>query len=147
MYRLERYYAEYGHHTNRTDAVLGDWLFRDVNLSISRGMSSSFAAVHHADLIPLKVMGYKKAISFAVNRPEWYIHQPLGTIYFPKEILPIPSSWAAQTGNLRWTSRRHDRGGHFAALERPEIVAQDIQDCFGQIWELRDRNTERDSRL
>ena len=45
---------------------------------------------------------------------------------FPKEILHPPREWAERTlGDLRqWTE--HDRGGHFAAWEEPELLARDI---------------------
>ena len=38
----------------------------------------------------------------------------------------MPVAWVATTGNLVW-SRRHDRGGHFAALERPEELLSDLE--------------------
>lgn len=30
--------------------------------------------------------------------------------------------------------RQHDRGGHFAALERPEALFEDLEDFVGQVW-------------
>jgi microsomal epoxide hydrolase len=88
-------------------------------------------------------MGYKKGIPLGIDRAEWYINQPLGYHSFPKEIFPVPRSWAAQTGNLKWF-RGHaaSGGGHFAALEKPDVVAKDIEDCFGEIWDMRSRTRE-----
>ena len=45
---------------------------------------------------------------------------------FPQEILHPPREWAERTlGDLRqWTE--HERGGHFAAWEEPELLARDI---------------------
>jgi pimeloyl-ACP methyl ester carboxylesterase len=56
---------------------------------------------------------------------------PAAYAAFPKEILRPPRSLAARTyTNLkRWTPMA--RGGHFAALEQPEALAQDIKSFFG----------------
>lgn len=34
------------------------------------------------------------------SHPKWYLDVPLGFSSFPKDIYPIPQSWAATTGNL-----------------------------------------------
>jgi microsomal epoxide hydrolase len=49
---------------------------------------------------------------------------------FPKEILRPPRSLAAKTyTNLqRWTTM--PRGGHFAAMEQPEALANEILEFF-----------------
>ena len=67
------------------------------------------------------------------NHPDWYIKKPLGYSYFPKELIPIPVSWAATTGNLVW-SKVHESGGHFAALEEPEALLDDIEAWAKEVW-------------
>ncbi|KAM0791441.1 hypothetical protein ACM66B_005896 [Microbotryomycetes sp. NB124-2] len=70
----------------------------------------------------------------AIHRdPELYCSKPMGFSSFAFEISSAPKSWAAQTGKLMFY-KYHERGGHFAASERPEEFAQDMVDCFGQIW-------------
>jgi len=51
---------------------------------------------------------------------------PMGYAAFPKEILRPPRSQAETmyTDIRRWTAM--PRGGHFAALEQPELLAQDV---------------------
>ena len=51
---------------------------------------------------------------------------PAAVAEFPAEILHPPREWTERTlGDLRqWT--QHDRGGHFAAWEEPELLARDI---------------------
>ena len=50
---------------------------------------------------------------------------------FPKDILHPPRVLAEQVFNIqRWTEAR--RGGHFAALEVPELLAEDIRAFFRQ---------------
>jgi len=65
--------------------------------------------------------------------PKWHIKKPFGYSYFPKELVPCPRAWAAKGGNLVW-HRKHDKGGHFAAMERPEDMANDIEDFLKQVW-------------
>jgi len=55
------------------------------------------------------------------------IDVPMGYADFPKEILRPPRSLAEKTYTRieRWTSMKE--GGHFAALEQPEVLAEDIK--------------------
>ncbi|KAK5172060.1 uncharacterized protein LTR77_003697 [Saxophila tyrrhenica] len=54
----------------------------------------------------------------AHEKKEWRVKGALGFSWFPKEIAPVPRAWAATTGDLVFW-RQHEKGGHFAALERP----------------------------
>ncbi|WP_256679614.1 alpha/beta fold hydrolase [Pseudomonas sp. PB120] len=54
---------------------------------------------------------------------------PLGVALFPKEIPMPPRSWVARVFDVqRW--EHVDRGGHFAALEQPQILAEEIRAFF-----------------
>ena len=55
---------------------------------------------------------------------------PTGYAAFPHEILSPPRSLAAQTYTdiRRWQVM--DRGGHFAAMERPDALAEEIRAHF-----------------
>ena len=55
---------------------------------------------------------------------------PTGYAAFPKEILHPPRSLAERVyGNIqRWT--KMEKGGHFAALEQPELLAREIREFF-----------------
>lgn len=65
--------------------------------------------------------------------PSNYIQQPTGYSSFPMEIIQAPRSFVKASVNLRWY-KRHYQGGHFAALEQPAALAEDIADCFAEIW-------------
>ena len=57
------------------------------------------------------------------------IKPPLGVTLFPKELPLPPRSWVERGYNVqRWTQM--PRGGHFAALEQPELLAEDIRAFF-----------------
>jgi pimeloyl-ACP methyl ester carboxylesterase len=63
------------------------------------------------------------------TRPVGYIEVPTGVAIFPKEILFSPRKWAEARYNIvRWTMM--PRGGHFAALEEPELLLDDIRAFF-----------------
>ncbi|OKL55701.1 hypothetical protein UA08_09051 [Talaromyces atroroseus] len=68
-----------------------------------------------------------------VQSPELHIHKPLGFSYYPQEIMPAPKSWVESTGNLVFW-KEHTKGGHFAALECPETMAEDIVEFVEQVW-------------
>lgn len=59
---------------------------------------------------------------------------PMGYALFPKEINVPPRAWV-ERGNggklLHWTEM--PRGGHFAALEQPELLVSDIRNFFRKV--------------
>ena len=57
------------------------------------------------------------------------IQVPCGFSIFPKELNHPPREWAERTYNVRrWTEM--PRGGHFAAMEEPGLLADDIRAFF-----------------
>ncbi|KAF8713843.1 epoxide hydrolase, partial [Rhizoctonia solani] len=61
---------------------------------------------------------------------------PFAFSRFPKEISPVPLDWAGLRQNLVY-AESHDRGGHFAAWEVPELLSDDIRQ-FAKIVQERD---------
>src|SRR5205814_109556 len=50
---------------------------------------------------------------------------PAGFAIFPKDLVTPPREWAARFFNVqRWTEM--PRGGHFAALEEPDLLVHDL---------------------
>jgi epoxide hydrolase len=57
---------------------------------------------------------------------------PTGVAAFPAEILPAVRRFAERTDNIvHWTT--FDRGGHFAALEEPDLLVADIRAFFTHV--------------
>lgn len=57
------------------------------------------------------------------------ITPPLGFARFPKELVRPPREWPERFFNLvQWTDM--PRGGHFAAMEQPELLAADVRKFF-----------------
>ena len=65
----------------------------------------------------------------ATGQPDPYIKVPVGAAIFPKEISLPPRKWAEARFNIvRWTEM--PRGGHFAALETPDLLVEDMRAFF-----------------
>ncbi len=57
---------------------------------------------------------------------------PTAAAVFPKEMFRIPRAYAESRFNLvRYN--RFDRGGHFAALEEPDLLVDDIRGFFKEL--------------
>jgi microsomal epoxide hydrolase len=60
------------------------------------------------------------------------VEVPTGVAVFPEEPWRIPRGWAEPRFNItRWTEM--PRGGHFAALEQPELLIDDIRAFFATL--------------
>ena len=63
---------------------------------------------------------------------------PLGFALFPKEINVPPRAWTERIYGKRlihWTEM--PRGGHFAALETPDLLVQDVRAFFRKVGDRR----------
>ncbi|WEQ50588.1 hypothetical protein LV478_00555 (plasmid) [Komagataeibacter oboediens] len=62
---------------------------------------------------------------------------PTGVAAFPDPVfLPTPRSFAEKTYNIvHWTNM--NRGGHFAALEEPDLLLADLRAFIGKVLEQR----------
>ncbi|KAK8030179.1 hypothetical protein PG993_011470 [Apiospora rasikravindrae] len=60
-----------------------------------------------------------------------YVSQPMSISQFPLDLwYRTPLEWAKRTGNVV-SCVRHDRGGHFAALDAPDLLVNDVRAFFG----------------
>ncbi|KAF9257129.1 alpha/beta-hydrolase [Marasmius fiardii PR-910] len=66
---------------------------------------------------------------FAVGFPK--TTAPYGVSLFPKEIGLVPLSWLSASKNIVFHAR-HEKGGHFAAHEVPELLVGDLRKMFGK---------------
>jgi pimeloyl-ACP methyl ester carboxylesterase len=58
-----------------------------------------------------------------------FVRPPCAIAVFPKEIAIPPREWVERGYNVqRWTEM--PRGGHCAAMEEPELLANDIRAFF-----------------
>jgi pimeloyl-ACP methyl ester carboxylesterase len=61
---------------------------------------------------------------------------PVGYAHFPKELSHPPRSWLERTFDVtQWTDM--PSGGHFAAMEKPGLLATEIRRFFRPLRERR----------
>ena len=66
-------------------------------------------------------------------KPGQRVEVPTAYTEYPIDVLPItPRSWAERSYNIvRW--RIVDKGGHFAAMEEPDLFAEDVRAAFREM--------------
>lgn len=57
------------------------------------------------------------------------VEVPTGCAVFPGEVVTVPEAWARNLYNVTRYSK-FDRGGHFAALEVPDLLVDDVRAFF-----------------
>lgn len=71
----------------------------------------------------------------AGDQPAWPCRVPTGIANYPREVWRQPRAWAEQEYHLvHWYDA--PRGGHFAAMEQPELFARDLQKFLGVLRQL-----------
>jgi hypothetical protein len=71
----------------------------------------------------------RKPLVFVENE---FVKVPVGFAKFPKELPTPPRSYVEKGFNIRqWTNM--PLGGHFAAMEQPELLSRDIIDFFSKL--------------
>jgi epoxide hydrolase len=61
-----------------------------------------------------------------------FVAVPTGVARYPKEILRCPRAWVERQYRVtHWAEM--PRGGHFAAMEQPELFAEDLRRFFGTV--------------
>jgi len=72
---------------------------------------------------------YENANTSSSLQPGQRIEVPTDVALFPKDLSLPPREWAERSFRVeRWTEM--PRGGHFAAMEEPELLAEDIRAFF-----------------
>ncbi len=55
---------------------------------------------------------------------------PVAVSVFPEELYEAPRSWAEKAFPKLVYYNKHDRGGHFAAWEQPQLLVEDLRKAF-----------------
>lgn len=64
------------------------------------------------------------------------ISVPAAVSVFPEEIYQAPRSWAERAYSNLLYYKKHDKGGHFAAWEQPQLLAEDVRVGFRSLRKL-----------
>lgn len=102
-----------------------------------------------ADLITWTLLHYFPGPTTAFhmyreNTPEYVLYGedgsklvqvPTGVSAFGRELEMVPRSWAEKIYNVVFWEE-HERGGHFAAYEKPKELAGDLDRFFHSVWKV-----------
>jgi hypothetical protein len=61
---------------------------------------------------------------------DFNISVPAAVSVFPEEVYQAPRSWAERAYPKLVYYNKHEKGGHFAAWEQPQLLSQDIRAGF-----------------
>ena len=113
----EKFHAWTDNDGDVEDAVSLDALLTDVTIYWVTQTAGSSARMY-----------YESLNSMAVATPP-VTELPVGVASFPKEILGAARKWAERDHNIvHWTEM--PRGGHFAAMEEPDLFVADVRTFF-----------------
>lgn len=81
------------------------------------------------------IFPYRHLDTVRHDAKELHIHAPkvFGFSLFPADLGPVPKAWAETTGNMVWY-KQHTSGGHFASMEKPVELWEDVEDFVGKVW-------------
>jgi pimeloyl-ACP methyl ester carboxylesterase len=114
---IEKFWAWTDNDGSPEDAVSRDELLTNVSIYWFTRTGGSSARLY-----------YESIGSGAVRVPPTS-KVPLGVANFPMEIISARRRWVERESNLvQWSE--FDRGGHFAALEEPDLLVEDVRSFF-----------------
>jgi len=85
------------------------------------------------ETFPTSIYPYRERLGPQAKWQFEYMKKPLGYSLFPFELVPMPISWVKSKGNLVF-AKDHEKGGHFAALEQPQLLMQDLEEFIQKVW-------------
>lgn len=115
---VEKFWAWTDNNGNPEDAVSRDALCNNLTTYWVTNSAASSVRIYFESM---------KAGTFASQSAR--VEVPTGVALFPKEIIKAPRPWLEAGFNLTQLNR-FDRGGHFAALEEPDLFVEDVRTFF-----------------
>jgi microsomal epoxide hydrolase len=117
---VEKFYAWTDNNGAVEDAVSRDVLLTNVALYWFTGTAGSAARLY-----------YESITSGAVSPPP-IAHIPVGVADYPQELFVAPRRWVERDNNvIHWAEL--PRGGHFAAMEEPDLFVDDVRSFFRKV--------------
>ncbi|KAH0832487.1 hypothetical protein AYO21_05169 [Fonsecaea monophora] len=72
------------------------------------------------------------------GNPKYRNDKPTAYSWFPKELAPVPKAWVLAQGHNLVLFRQHESGGHFAAMEKPKEMLEDMEEFIQKIgWPVK----------
>ena len=125
---VDKFWAWSDHGGNLENSFTRDELLTNITLYwVTQSMPSStriYFESQHNQPRPASMTEFRSS-----DKPS-----PIGFALFPKEINVPPRAWVERTlggALIHWTEM--PRGGHFAALEQPQLLVEDIRVFFRKV--------------
>jgi microsomal epoxide hydrolase len=116
---VEKFHGWTDHDGNHEDAVSREEILTNISIYWYTGTATSSARYYY------ECAHFDE--TSVVEPPT--IPAPVAYALFPGELMHPPRAWAERQFNVaRWS--KMERGGHFAALEVPDLLVQDIRASF-----------------
>ncbi len=116
----EKFHAWTDNNGSVEDAVSRDALLTNVSVYWFTGTAGSSARLY-----------YESITSRAVSPPS-ITHVPVGVGDYPKELFVLPRRLVEKDNNIvYWVEQ--PRGGHFAAMEEPDLFVDDVRSFFRKV--------------
>jgi epoxide hydrolase len=117
---VEKFHVWTDNNGSVEDAVSRDALLTNVALYWFTGTAGSAARL------------YYESITAGAVTPPPITHVPVGVGDYPQEIIAAPRRWVERDNNVvHWSDM--PRGGHFAAMEEPELFVDDVRSFFRKV--------------
>jgi microsomal epoxide hydrolase len=117
---VEKFHAWTDNNGSIEDAVSRDALLTNVAVYWFTGTAGSAARL------------YYESITAGAVRPPPITHIPVGVGDYPQEIIAAPRQWVERDNNIvHWSEL--PRGGHFAAMEEPDLFVDDVRTFFRKV--------------
>ncbi|KAH7396477.1 epoxide hydrolase-like protein [Pyrenochaeta sp. MPI-SDFR-AT-0127] len=83
---------------------------------------------------PRSIYPYRQLFGTSGTKFE-YLKKPTGFSFYPYELFPGIKHVLEKNCNLVFY-RQHEHGGHFAALEMPQELWDDVEEFVGKVWKV-----------
>jgi pimeloyl-ACP methyl ester carboxylesterase len=105
----------------QTEGLTRDDVLDNITLTWLTNTAISSARLYWERLYSEKTFGF-----FSVKG----VSIPVAVSAFPDELFQAPRSWVERAYPKLIYYKRHDKGGHFAAWEQPELLSEDVRAGF-----------------
>jgi pimeloyl-ACP methyl ester carboxylesterase len=100
------------------DALSRDEMLDEITLYWLTNCAASSARLYYE----------QRALNLGANAGQ--VDLPVGCSIFPRELYQAPRSWAERMYPKLFYWNELDRGGHWPALEQPDLFVQEMRNCF-----------------
>ncbi|CAF0882930.1 unnamed protein product [Rotaria sordida] len=122
LWIYEKFYEWTDNNGNPEDALELDEMLNNITLYWMTNTGASSVRIYWE---------YRRTVGVRFVGPN--LDLPVAASIFPREIYRAPKSWAEQKYSNLIYWKEHEKGGHFAAFQHPELFTDDLRAAFHTI--------------